>query len=123
MAAASTRFATPSLPRMFETWTLAVLRVMNRASAICSIRAAGRDEPDHLGLPLCQAEVGAWFVVGPQVRGAQRDPRMACEALDLRRSGSAPRRSVDACAARSAAAAIPRSPWDASSDSADRNRA
>src|SRR6185503_1594539 len=34
-AAASTRLATPSLPRMFETWTLAVFRVMNSSSAIC----------------------------------------------------------------------------------------
>ena len=33
-AAACTRFDTPSLPRMFETWTLAVLRVRNSSSAI-----------------------------------------------------------------------------------------
>ena len=34
IAAASTRFATPSLPMMFETWTLAVLSLMKSVSAI-----------------------------------------------------------------------------------------
>ena len=34
MAAASPRLATPSLPRMFETWTLAVLGEMNSSPAI-----------------------------------------------------------------------------------------
>ena len=33
-AAASTRLATPSLPMMFETWTLAVLSLMKSVSAI-----------------------------------------------------------------------------------------
>ena len=37
MAAASTRESTPSFPRMFETWTLAVLRLMNKRSAICRL--------------------------------------------------------------------------------------
>ena len=34
MAAASTRFPAPSLSKMCEAWTLAVLRLMKSASAI-----------------------------------------------------------------------------------------
>src|SRR5262245_51551908 len=37
MTAASLRPATPSLPRMFETWTLAVFSLMNSCSPICRL--------------------------------------------------------------------------------------
>ena len=58
MAAASTRLATPSLPRMFETWTPAVLSVMNSVSPIRRFERPCDEQPEHLELAVGQAERG-----------------------------------------------------------------
>ena len=49
-AAASPRFATPSLARMFETCTLAVLAEMNNASAIWRLVRPSATEREHVEL-------------------------------------------------------------------------
>ena len=49
--AASTRLATPSLARMWDTWTLAVFSLMNRALAIWRFDAPLAIEAQHLPLP------------------------------------------------------------------------
>ena len=50
IVAASTRLLTPSLSRMWVTWTLAVFGLMKSVSAISRVRAAGRDELEDLPL-------------------------------------------------------------------------
>ena len=56
IAPASVRFAAPSLSKMCEAWTLAVLRLMNRASAICWLVQPAGDEAQDLDLALGEAD-------------------------------------------------------------------
>ena len=73
IAAASVRVATPSLPRMFETWTPAVFSLMNRVprcACSCDPRRRAGAPPTHAG----------------SARGVERDRR------GRRGSGCGPRR-------------------------------
>ena len=111
MAAASTRFATPSLPRMFETWTLAVLRVMNRASAICWFDRPAATSRMTSASRSRQAESAPGSSSAPRVRGARASIRAWRARRSIsRRSGS--RRGVPSVRAPRAALQrpSPRSP-------------
>ena len=55
-AAASTRPATPSLARMFDTCTLAVFGLMKSAVAIWPLDRPGGHERQHFALPVGQSE-------------------------------------------------------------------
>jgi hypothetical protein len=61
-AAASTRLFTPSLRRMFETWTLAVFSETNKVSRRVRIRTGFRRRVRHVGdrQDLVLAVMGWW---------------------------------------------------------------
>ena len=78
--AAPTRFATPSLSRMWVTWTAAVLRVMNRRSAISpldrpavtssSTSTSRADSPSAIAAAACGSADG---VAGAAAAGSDAD--------------------------------------------------
>ena len=117
MAAASTRLVTPSLPRMFETWTPAVLSLMNNALPIWRFdspptswsstsssrsvspngRAGGSAAPTSVsGRRVAPGQVdpgdpGQCLDVGAQRLGPEADGNLIC--LDERGDGIGPRRA------------------------------
>ena len=105
IAAASTRPATPSLARMLETCTAAVLGLMNSASAIWRLlrpAATNANTSTSRGVrPSCSTGVGApaaGAAAAASAGGARsRQARRARARISLSR-GRAPRRPVMAAA-------------------------
>ncbi len=101
IVAASTRLRTPSLARMLETWTVAVLGLMNRVSAISPVGPPDRDQRQHL------------LLAGGEAESVERRRRLRCRQggpvgrCEVRR----PRRARASISARSGCArrARPRS--------------
>ena len=111
-AAASTRRATPSLARMFETCTLAVLRVMNSCSAIWRLEQPVGDQAQHLALaggqPSCRTALSS--AGRRRRRGGPRRRRLVHRSRARRtsasissRSGAAPMSRASLSASRAAA--------------------
>src|SRR5215217_3928347 len=128
IAAASPRPVTPSLARILETWTLAVLGVMNSAWPICRfVRPSATSASTSTSRRVRPSEVaGEGRTSGDAVVSSgssrRRRPRWASNSTS-RRSGAAPSATVVWWAARSAGSACWRDPPAASSASASRKRA
>ena len=69
LAAASPRLATLSLPRMLDTWTLAVLGEMNSSAAISRLLRPAATSAEHLEFAFGEAELAT-----PGARVARRLP-------------------------------------------------
>ena len=82
IATAAPRPPTPSFPRMFETWTEAVLSLMNRASPISRLVRPPVSSPRHLLLAGRQTHAE---IVPATGLGAEVDARPAREAGDGRK--------------------------------------
>ena len=108
MAAASVRLAAPSLPRMLETWTLAVFGVMNNSAAISLLLlpcATSRSTS-------CSRPVSAWTELPGVALSAARGSSLARRPRSSRaaRSGAAPSLSAVVMAASQVAMASSRRP-------------
>src|SRR6266508_3913242 len=126
MVAASTRLRTPSLPRMLETCTVAVLGLMNSVSAIwalvCPIATSASTSCSRAVRPSRSNGDGGWGPGGGLPCAAvprSRRPRRARASISAR-SGAASSALAVACAARSGGSTRSRARPPSSSASASR---